>query len=492
MGPLSHRVLMLCDAALAELPLGETQARVRAIRDGLREPLRVVVAGRLKAGKSTLVNALLRQRIAAVDVGECTQVVTWFRFGAQERAEVRARDGSTWDLPLEADGSLPRRLGAEPDDIDRVTVWLSNEALRHLTLIDTPGLDSLNTQYSNATTRLLALDDDSRAAISEADALVFLMPQLGSADEQLLRAFHDLFTGEGLSAVNVVGVLSKVDTLAGDATDPMQVGNALATRFAARLRAEVASVVPVIGLLAETAATDAFSEREANALRTLAAVPADRREELLLSADWFVESDANPLPREQREGLLALLDLHGLRRATELIAAGYGDTNVLLARLEESSGIEPLRALLRELFTERADALKSHVALNELERVSYVGDGPLDAALGHLRYAIEDLRLDPAMQRVNELEALRLWATSGITLPDDFAADLERITRDTDVRERLGLAPGATTDTVRTTALDKATRWLEFQNDPRTPVEATHIAQLVRDSLVLMWQETAP
>jgi hypothetical protein len=270
----------------------------------------------------------------------------------------------------------------------------------------------------------------------------------------------------------------------------MRVGADIANRYATRLRAEVAAVVPVMGLLAETADTDAFSERDTSALRAMAKLAPDQIEEALLAADWFVESDVVPVDVEDRRRLLERLDLHGIRRALEYVNAGCGTTNDLLDALREASGIDPLRALLRDLFTERSDALKSHVALNELERVSYVGDGPSDAALGRLRYAIEDLRLDPAMQRVNELEALRLWATSGVQLPDDLASDLERITRDTGVRERLGLDAGAPDDAVGTTALEKSTRWLAFQNDPRTATEAARIAQLVRDSLVIMWEES--
>ena len=45
----------------------------------LDEPLRVAIAGKVKAGKSTLLNALVGEQVAPTDAGECTRVVTWYR-----------------------------------------------------------------------------------------------------------------------------------------------------------------------------------------------------------------------------------------------------------------------------------------------------------------------------------------------------------------------------------------------------------------------------
>ena len=108
---------------------GSARARpdrdVEAVRARLVEPLRVAVGGRIKAGKSTLVNALLGQRVAATDVGECTKVVAWYRYDVQDRIEVHPRQGETRTLPASLDGRLPDDIGSAATDVDHITVWMS-------------------------------------------------------------------------------------------------------------------------------------------------------------------------------------------------------------------------------------------------------------------------------------------------------------------------------------------------------------------------------
>ena len=131
--PISSRLRQLCDDLLAHLVPGPGKVMAEQISAKLSAPLTITVAGGVSSGKSTLVNALLGQRIAAVDAGECTRVVSEFRYGAQERVEVHGTDGSVNVLPLHR-GRMPEQLGRPVEQISSVVVYLSNALLTHMAL----------------------------------------------------------------------------------------------------------------------------------------------------------------------------------------------------------------------------------------------------------------------------------------------------------------------------------------------------------------------
>src|SRR3982750_4998997 len=135
-GPLSAPVADLCQEVGHRLG-GSPQAQGFDVRRRLGEPLRVAIAGRLKAGKSTLVNALIGRRVAPTAVGECTRVVTRFRYGPADRVDVVCRDGQRKSLPLDDDGMIPQRLGGQAGRVAWSHLTLTTEKLRDLTGFDT-------------------------------------------------------------------------------------------------------------------------------------------------------------------------------------------------------------------------------------------------------------------------------------------------------------------------------------------------------------------
>ncbi|HTJ34340.1 MAG TPA: dynamin family protein, partial [Dactylosporangium sp.] len=364
-GPLSSRVADLC-AEVGNRLGGAAQAQVIDVRRRLGEPLRVAIAGRLKSGKSTLVNALIGRRVAPTEVGECTRIVTQFRYGTSDRVDVVKRNGARVSLPLDEAGMIPQRLGVARHEVAYVDVTLTSDHLRDLTVVDTPGLSSANTSVSDQARRFLFseapidddLDSDSAGALSGAEAIIYVFTQSVREDDvQALEAFRSISARLSSNPINSLGLFNKVDKLAGGGQDPWPIVAPLAGDQSKVLRRVVSDVVPVVGLLAETTEAGRLTAADCEALRQLAALPQGERTVLLASVDLFTTREC-PVTRESRERLLRLLDLYGISFAiAQLVAKPTLATGELVRMLFQASGFPRLRQTLDHAFRWRTDAI---------------------------------------------------------------------------------------------------------------------------------------
>ena len=463
------------------------------VRRGLEEPLRVAVAGPVNAGKSTLVNALLRQRVAPTDVSECTRIVTWYRAGVPERVEVVQEDGERVRLPLAEGGRLPSRVRRDGEtEIAHLEVFLSNEALDELVIIDTPGLASAHDELSRATRDLLALDASSRVAVAQADAVVFLLGDAGIDEATALETFRALSGGLQTSPLNAVGVLSKADTLGDGTDDPRVAASAAAEALADRLRGAVSAVVPLLGLVAETVDTGGLTDADVQALRALAARPPAEREAMLLTPDRFVNANIEGVSHEARGQLLEILDLAGIELALRHLRedASHGPSASSLAgALRAAAGIDPLRTLLRQTFSDHADVLKAGWAMAGVERAAFALDPVSDAqARQVLVDEVEELALDPAMHRLAELRILQELAAGRVTLPDAMSDEVQRVLSRVPAAVALGLPSEADETAVRDAAAAGVHRWKTFGNEGRTSPQQRWVAEVVVKTYEQLWQ----
>jgi hypothetical protein len=442
------------------------------------QPLRVAVAGRVKAGKSTLVNALVGQKIAPTAIEECTKVVTLFTYGVPERLELLLSDGARQSLPL-VDGRIPDPLGPPLEEVQSVHVYLSRERLRGVTLIDTPGLSSVNREYSTRTETLL-LDRVSRNAAEHADALVFLMSHgVRQDDAEMLASFRALFEGAHASPATAVGVLSRADQVSSGDEDPLPVAKKLAARQSQALQSVACAVVPTIGLLAETAEGQTLEERDAEALRTLAELEPERRGRLLFSHEEFLAFES-PVASVERQRLLSMLDLYGVGKCLELIDGGVTGASELEAKLRDLSGISELRALLDDSFLRRGDTLKAHAALTALSELSWEqASGPNADVLRRMRTAIEHVRLEPEMRSINEIWAAQAATSEDVYLPAELREDLARLVARSDPAGRVGLDPSAGSEEIADAARRAATRWRAFGNVGATSDVEERVARII-------------
>lgn len=462
---------------------GPTRAAVQDLRQRLGEPLRVAIAGRLKAGKSTLVNALIGRRVAPTEVGECTRVVTQFRYGTADRVDVVRRNGLRVSLPLDDAGMIPQRLGIPRSEVSYVDVTLSSERLRDLTVVDTPGLSSTNARVSAEARRFLFddvpidedLDEDSRGALSGAEAIVYVFTQsIRSDDVEALESFRVMSAKLSSNPINSLALFNKADLLGGGG-DPWPVAGPLAQSQAAALRRQVSDVVPVVSLLAETTEGGRLTAADCSVLRRIAGLPPDERQVLLASVDLFTGREC-PVPAQQRERLLRLLDLYGVRfSVAAMVHEPTLSSAELVRRLYLASGFPRVRHTLDSVFRWRTDAIKAGWALTALETIAARAQRLPDREL--LREAVETLLQQPEYHQLRLLEVAQLVTAGSVVLPPAMESELTRLALSVDPADILGLT-GAPPDHLARAALDAATRWRAFAVAGASPAQArvAHVA----------------
>jgi hypothetical protein len=434
-------------------------ARLAEHRARLDEPVRIAVVGRVKAGKSTLLNALVGARIAPTDAGECTRLVTVYRHGQWPRVSARTVDGDR-DLPVRrVDGGLVLDLDrVDAEHVDHLRVTWPTAGLAEATLVDTPGIASLSADLSARTRAFLEPAD----GLPGADAVLFLTRQLQAADVEVLRAFHAR-TGSGSTTITV---LSRADEIGSGSLDALRQAGQVARRMAADPAvAEVSStVLPVAGLLGLAGRT--LRHGDFVALRSLARTPPADLQPFLLTADRFGRPGVpGEVAQGVRRALLERFGLFGVRLSIALVRAGIDSAQALADELVARSGLEELRRRMAVEFTAHGAALQERSALAAVE------------------WALHSTPVEGDERLWSELERLRLTSQGvlGLTspaqlggvlaaLPEDLRAEGARLlgAEGGDLAVRLGRTAEGDTAPValRSAARAALDRWQAEAEDP--------------------------
>ncbi len=161
--------------------------------------------GQFKRGKSTLLNALVGDRILPTGVLPLTTVPTIVRHGSTRRARVRFQGGTWTDIPPE---NLPEYVTEElnPENnkgVVAVEVFSPSTLLsRGMCLVDTPGLGSVFSGNTTAT----------RAFVPHIDAALIVVgadPPIAGEELALVREI-------GKQVANIIVVLNKADRTSDD------------------------------------------------------------------------------------------------------------------------------------------------------------------------------------------------------------------------------------------------------------------------------------
>lgn len=201
-----------CRSSSREIPVAddavktqmEHQKHLEILKEKLNRPLKVVIMGEVKAGKSTLVNALVGREVTPVDVLEATSVIMEISYGQEEEAFL-IRDGITeWQGSIDECYAILNGKRNDQEFAQGLTVRLlmNLPSLKEYSIVDTPGLHTITGQNAKR----------SEDYILESDVVLWVMNSnhLGQSDiTQTMSTIAKL-------GKPMVGVLNKIDQVSGD------------------------------------------------------------------------------------------------------------------------------------------------------------------------------------------------------------------------------------------------------------------------------------
>ncbi|MBE4734419.1 MULTISPECIES: dynamin family protein [Streptomyces] len=514
-----------------DLITANLRAVVTAARARMGQPMRVAVAGQIKRGKSTLVNALLGEEVSDTGQLELTFNVCEFHHSPHPRLLVHFKDGRA---PEEWHPETLSRLTVRSADglsllraVRKVEVGRPSPLLRRFRLVDTPGLGSVHGTDAENTLAFLGIDDpaeraetarvlaelghdarsvhaESAAEMDRADAVVFVFSRgLGRADQQAVESFAGSY-GEVVSPLKAFGVLSRSDQYwppVGEtgrdgmplepadyhAYDPMATARRIADTYLERplVRRVFRTVVPVAGLLgvgAQCLPGDGFGP-----LADLATVEPPLLAERMEDVHLFCARDHPdlPVPPEVRAALVSRLGAWGTFLACGYLRAGLTEAEVR-RRLLEHSGVTELRSLVLRHFGNRAALIKldhgQREIADEVARLrataQRAGRQPPPVA-DRVAGLLESARVsDPGP---SELAALGAHYRGRLSLTAEEEAQLLAVTgeRGTGCAARLALPPGTPVDVLLTTARERAAHWAARAGDPLLDRPTLMVARVV-------------
>ncbi len=365
----------------ARLP-GELAGRLEQLAARVERPCVLAVVGRMKAGKSTFINALLGQDVAKVGVTETTATINRFSYGTpidpQRPVRCHWRGGRYEDVSRAfldslqgSDAEALRRA----EGIDYLEYLLPIPFLRDVSLVDTPGTAAVVDEHQNRTAEFLNLhrqmrdrhSEQTQRLGSEADAVIYLVGQVPRATDQAFLEEFGQATGGQSRALNAIGVLAKIDLQA----EILARRTELAGKVARQLKANLNTVVPVSAGLHQT--LNGLCENDCRGLlllmNQLRQIPPSRLNKLLDSDELYEMDFADcPVSVADRVALRGTMPWTVFTTIARLAADPTLDAQGVARQLEDLAGFAPLREVLERHFFKRARFLRRYAVLNEARK----------------------------------------------------------------------------------------------------------------------------
>lgn len=378
--------------------LKDLEKELAELQRNIVHPFNVAVFGRMKTGKSTLINSLIGEPLAITGVEEATATINVISYSAEpdklNHFTVHWNDAPPETFPL--DCLTSQWTGKENEVLQRIkkTAYLElysdMESLKLCEIIDTPGTGSAAQEHEKITQDFLSASEVSGR---KADAIIYVFPPVGRETDQCNL---DTFTQNNClphsDPYNSVAVLHKWDHIYWDNGGDFEDIKNKAKRLYGIMHSMTADVIPVsapLALASAKAGDDFFTGLSAICKET----SWSELEKILKRGDEKWDKDSN------RKAVRAFYSLPWatfqiIVREIARNPQFQEDTAALRLRLHDLSGIEKLKTFLDRKFFAHGEVIRQKQQYAEVNRIKKEADNRIAARLD---------ALDTDIRRWNEL-----------------------------------------------------------------------------------------
>lgn len=412
--------------------LRDIERDLRSISESVTHPFNVAVFGKMKRGKSSLVNALLGRTLAITDQTEATATINIISH-AESGSDLLSKFVIHWkDAPAETFPLSDLKKWTGPDGqfdrIQYIQMYADDPSLKYHEIIDTPGTESTVEKHQAVTENFI---DPTIQVGRKADALIYVLGyNIEEADLKYLRLYQHY---DSTDSLNVLGVMHRWDeSYVNNVKDGYCYADVIkrAETKCKELGNLVTGVVPVSAPIAifvhGCKKRDEFIERAINLFSGMSDKDLDKLR---------VPSRFNSVP--ERKVLLDDLIATGMPKASawvmfiECARNGQEGVGGIVERLNNLNGIEKLEDVLDRRFFSRGEIIRQCQTCRRIAATKARFDNAVDE---HLRHYEEDL---DAWRRLSDApirdEALKDWV---IAKRDAFAEDIASMNEGVEMIDR--------------------------------------------------------
>lgn len=372
-------------AFLADSPWRDAYvSQVHQLSARLDTPCVLAVAGQVKAGKSSFMNAFLKVDLALVGASETTATINYFRYGEPPDKTKPVRcvwtDGrETW----ETQAFLNSLQGNTQEVLDRAVgikhleFYILNPRLKSIQLVDTPGTNAHTGEdgagHEKQTRGYFQMlrdrhNEETQTISRDADAVIYINSghAFSKASEEFLQEFME---NGGGSAHNSVAIISKID-----------IDDTLLENLSAHVKCQTEVInkrlpvpIPVLPISSEIQRVlDMKGEVWLRSLkeRLLSGFESvDRIKRALFENGRFVREECrgSSLSQEERKAMCEGIEWSSFRVIVRAIVEK--DFDEAVKYLREIAGFDAVNAVLEEQFFSRSVILRCHNILRDCRKL---------------------------------------------------------------------------------------------------------------------------